>query len=196
VTAFVGEAAVLDRAFFRRGVHEVARDLVGATLLVDGVGGTIVEVEAYAPDDPASHSFRGRTPRNSAMFGDGGQAYVYRSYGIHWCFNAVCDEEGVGAAVLIRALAPEHGVAEMRSRRDVDDEALLCSGPGRLTEALGIGGTHDGLPLDRPPFTLRAATESVEVETTPRVGISRAADLPWRYLLRGSRSVSRGRPPA
>ena len=190
------EAAPLGRAFFERGVLEVARDLVGATLLVEDVGGTIVEVEAYAPNDPASHSFRGRTERNAAMFGPAGHAYVYRSYGTHWCFNAVCGDVGVGAAVLVRALAPELGVEEMRTRRRTGDELLLCSGPGRLTEALGIAGAHDGLPLDRSPFTLFASSEANDLDAVPRVGISRAADLPWRYVLRGSRFLSRAQSRA
>src|SRR6187200_2928188 len=125
----------LKRAFFARSVHEVAPDLIGATLLVDGVGGTIVEVEAYeSAVDPAAHGFRGRTPRNASMFGPPGHAYVYRSYGIHWCLNLVCEEEGTAAAVLLRALEPEHGVGEMRARRNLDELLLLCAGPGRLCQ--------------------------------------------------------------
>jgi DNA-3-methyladenine glycosylase len=181
----------LDRAFFARNVHAVAPELVGATLLVDGVGGTIVEVEAYAPDDPASHSHRGPTARNMAMFGPPGHAYVYRSYGVHWCLNLVCGDDGVGEAVLMRALAPSHGVAEMRARRRATDERLLCAGPGRLTEALGISGAHDGLPLDVPPFALHAPTAPVEVVATTRIGITQAAELPWRYVAKGSRFLSR-----
>jgi DNA-3-methyladenine glycosylase len=183
--------------FFAQDLHAVARGLVGATLLVDGVGGTIVETEAYAPDDPASHSFRGRTMRNAAMFGPPGSLYVYRSYGVHWCANVVCGPDGVGSAVLLRALEPTHGLAEMRARRGVEDVSLLCSGPGRLCEALGITSVHDGLPLDRPPFTLGLpAAEPGEIVAAPRVGITRAGDLPWRYALRSSRFVSRPRPPA
>jgi DNA-3-methyladenine glycosylase len=185
---------LLDRAFFERGVHDVAADLVGATLLVEGVGGTIVEVEAYAPDDPASHSYGGRTSRNAAMFGPAGHAYVYRSYGIHWCFNVVCAVEGVGAAVLVRALEPTRGLDAMRARRGGVDERLLCAGPGRLTEALGIAGAHDGLPLDTPPFALLAAERPADVRRAPRVGITRAAELPWRYALAGSRYLSRPLP--
>jgi DNA-3-methyladenine glycosylase len=181
----------LTREFFARSVHEVAPELVGCTLLVDGVGGRIVEVEAYAPDDPASHGFRGPTPRNRAMFGPAGHAYVYRSYGVHWCLNLVCAGEGVAEAVLVRALEPTAGVERMRGRRGVDAERLLCSGPGRLCQALAVGLEHDGRPLDRPPFELRTAERPVEVDTGLRVGITRAAELPWRYVLAGSPFVSR-----
>ena len=174
----------------------MARELVGATLLVDGVGGVVVETEAYAPEDPASHSYRGRTRRNAAMFGPAGHLYVYRSYGVHWCANVVCEEDGVGAAVLLRALEPTAGLERMRERRGLDDVRLLCAGPGRLTEALGITGAHDGLPLDRPPFSLLPAAEAVAIEATTRVGITRAGDLPWRYVLAGSSFPSRPRPRA
>jgi DNA-3-methyladenine glycosylase len=190
----VKEGARLGCDFFARGVHEVARDLIGATLLVDGVGGSIVEVEAYHPEDPASHGFRGRTARNASMFGPPGHAYVYRSYGVHWCLNLVCDEEGTAAAVLLRALEPTEGVSHMRVRRRTDDPRLLCSGPGRLCEALGVTREHDGLALDRAPFELRAGARSLEVTTTPRIGITRAAELPWRYVLAGSRYLSRAVP--
>ncbi len=156
----------------------------------------IVEAEAYAPDDPASHSYRGETRGNAAMFGLPGHLYVYRSYGVHWCANVVCCEAGTGAAVLLRALEPTHGIDTMRERRGLDDERLLCSGPGRLTQALGISGAHDGLALDRPPFRLLAPRERPEVVAGPRVGISRAVDLPWRYSLRSSTFVSRPRPRA
>jgi DNA-3-methyladenine glycosylase len=176
----------------------VARELVGWTLLVEGVGGTIVETEAYDHDDPAAHGFRGRTERNAAMFGPPGHAYVYRSYGIHWCLNLVCGDEGVPAAVLLRALEPTHGLAAMRARRGLADERLLCAGPGRLCQALGVTRAHDGLPLDRPPFRLsaQAAAAAVEVVAAPRIGITRAAELPWRYAAVGSRFVSRGLPRA
>ena len=181
----------LTREFFARSVHEVAPELVGCILLVDGVGGRIVEVEAYAPDDPASHGFRGPTPRNRAMFGPAGHAYVYRSYGVHWCLNLVCADEGVAEAVLVRALEPMAGVERMRARRGVEAERLLCTGPGRLCQALAVGGEHDGLPLDRPPFELRTPEGPVEVDTGLRVGITRAVELPWRYVLAGSPFLSR-----
>jgi DNA-3-methyladenine glycosylase len=186
----------LSTAFFDRSVHDVAPDLIGVVLLVDGVGGPIVEVEAYDPTDPASHAFRGRTARNGAMFGPPGHAYVYRSYGIHWCLNLVCEPEGTAAAVLIRALEPAAGIGEMQARRRTDDLRLLAAGPGRLCEALGVTGAHDGLPLDRAPFELRARGPVPAIAVTPRVGITRAADLPWRYVLAGSRFLSRAVPRA
>jgi DNA-3-methyladenine glycosylase len=179
------------REFFARRVHEVAAELVGCVLLVDGVGGWIVEVEAYNGEDPASHGFRGLTERNRSMFGPPGHAYVYRSYGMHWCLNLVCDEEGRAEAALLRALEPTHGLDVMRARRGVDDVRLLCSGPGRLCQALAVTGAHDGLPLDRPPFAVLGRDEPVEVVRGPRVGITRAADLPWRYGLAGSPFLSR-----
>ncbi len=181
----------LGRDFFARSVHEVAPELVGCTLLVDGAGGLVVEVEAYDGEDPASHGFRGETARNRSMFGPPGHAYVYRSYGIHWCLNLVCDEPGRAEAVLVRALEPTHGLEVLRERRGTDDPRLLCSGPGRLCQALGITGEHDGLPLDRAPFRLEPAAGPVDVLAGPRIGISRAADLPWRYGLAGSRFLSR-----
>jgi DNA-3-methyladenine glycosylase len=181
----------LPREFFARSVHEVAPALVGCTLLVDGAGGPIVEVEAYDGDDPASHGFRGRTARNAAMFGPPGHAYVYRSYGIHWCLNLVCGAEGVAEAVLVRALEPAHGVDRMQERRGLADPRLLCAGPGRLCEALAITGAHDGLPLDQPPFALLPRKDAVQIASGPRVGISRAADLAWRYGLAGSPFLSR-----
>jgi DNA-3-methyladenine glycosylase len=184
-------AKPLTRRFFDRDVHEVARELVGASLLVDGVGGKIVEIEAYTPDDPASHAFRGRSPRNGAMFGPAGQAYVYRSYGIHWCLNLVCGPGEVASALLLRALEPTHGLDLMRERRGVDDPRLLCSGPGRLCEALAVTHEHDGLPLDRAPFELLAATTPPEIVVGTRIGLTKAADRPWRYGLAGSRFVSR-----
>ena len=186
----------LTRPFFAREVHDVARDLIGAALLVDGVGGTIVEVEAYDEDDPASHGFGGRTPRNASMFGPGGHAYVYRSYGVHWCLNLVTGEEGRASAVLLRALEPTHDVETMRRRRHIDDPRLLCAGPGRLCQALGVTREHDGLRLDRPPFELHARPGDVEIVAGARVGITRAVDLPWRYALEGSRYVSRVVRPA
>jgi DNA-3-methyladenine glycosylase len=181
----------LARGFFARSVHEVAPELVGATLLVDGVGGRIVEVEAYDSGDPASHGYRGPTARNRAMFGPPGHAYVYRSYGVHWCLNLVCGDVGTPEAVLVRALEPTNGLQRMRERRGLDEERLLCSGPGRLCQALGITGEHDGLALDRAPFDLREREAAAEVVSGPRVGISRAVELPWRYGLAGSRYLSR-----
>ena len=184
-------ASLLRRNFFARSVHVVAPDLIGATLLFKGNGGVIVEVEAYHHTDPAAHSFGGPTERNTVMFGAPGYAYVYRSYGIHWCLNFVCEPKGSASAVLIRALEPTHGLAAMRRRRGVTEERLLCSGPGRLCEALGITGAHDGLALDRPPFELLARSEDVEVAIGPRIGITKAVDHPWRYGLKGSRFVSK-----
>jgi len=184
-------------------VHEVAPELIGATLLVDGIGGRIVELEAYDAEDPAAHGFRGRTPRNASMFGPPGHAYVYRSYGIHWCLNLVCEEEGSAAAVLLRALEPTHGLDEMRRRRGLDDPRLLAAGPGRLCQALGVTDEHDGLPLDAPPFQLVPPADPPNVVAGTRIGISVAAELPWRYAEAGSRWLSRplrspatGPPPA
>jgi DNA-3-methyladenine glycosylase len=181
----------LTRAFFGRSVHEVAPDLIGATLLVDGVGGIIVELEAYHHTDPAAHSFRGPTPRNRVMFGPPGFLYVYRSYGIHWCVNFVCEKEGSASAVLIRALEPTHGIAVMRRRRKLHDERSLCSGPGKLTEALGITDKHNGLALDAAPIALHARIGKVDVATGLRIGITKAVELPWRYGLKGSRFLSK-----
>ena len=184
----------LKRGFFARSVHQVAPDLIGATLLVNGVGGVIVELEAYHHTEPAAHSFRGPTPRNMVMFGPAGFAYVYRSYGIHWCVNFVCEKTGSASAVLIRALQPTHGIPAMRRRRGLHDERSLCSGPGRLCEALGITHAHNGLALDAPPIALHARLGKVEVITGVRIGITKAADLPWRYGLKGSKFVSKKFP--
>jgi DNA-3-methyladenine glycosylase len=181
----------LGREFFARSVHEVAPDLVGCTLLVDGVGGRIVEVEAYDVGDPASHGFGGETARNRSMFGPPGHAYVYRSYGIHWCLNLVCGGEGVPEAALVRALEPTNGLDVMRKRRGVEDDRLLCAGPGRLCQALGVTVEHDGAALDRPPFALLPGDAALPVASGPRIGIRRAAELPWRYGLPGSRFLSR-----
>jgi DNA-3-methyladenine glycosylase len=181
---------------FSRSVHDLAPELIGATLLVDGIGGRIVEVEAYDREDTASHGYRGRTERNASMFGPPGRAYVYRSYGIHWCLNLVCEEEGVANAVLLRALEPTHRLDAMRERRKLDDPRLLCSGPGRLCQALAVTREHDGLPLDRPPFELLAPDGPVKVVSGTRIGITRATELPWRYAEAGSRFLSRSLRPA
>jgi len=181
----------LTRSFFNRNVHVVAPDLIGATLLFAGVGGPIVEVEAYDHTDPAAHSFRGPTERNAIMFGPAGYAYVYRSYGIHWCLNFVCEPKGSASAVLIRALQPTTGLAAMRRRRGMSDERLLCSGPGRLCEALRITGRDNALALDQPPFALFARTDPVAVAVGPRIGITKAVDQPWRYGLKGSQFLSK-----
>jgi DNA-3-methyladenine glycosylase len=189
------------RRFFSRSVHEVARDLIGAIVLVNGVGGRIVEVEAYHHTDPAAHSFHGPTARNAVMFGPPGYAYVYRSYGIHWCLNFVCEPQGSASAVLVRALEPTTGLPVMRRRRGVADERRLCAGPGRVCQALGVTGVYNGLALDAPPFALFARRGLVEVVAGPRIGITKAVDKPWRYGLKGSRFVSQpfargAKPPA
>jgi DNA-3-methyladenine glycosylase len=172
-------------------VHEVAPELIGATLLFNGAGGTIVEVEAYHHTDPAAHSYTGRTERNAVMFGPPGYVYVYRSYGIHWCLNFVCEEDGSASAVLIRALAPTQGLGAMRRRRGLRDERALCSGPGKLCEALGITRKQNGLALNRTPFELRARTGEPEIVTGVRIGITKAAEKPWRYGLKGSPFLSK-----
>ena len=185
---------LLDKSFFDRSVHDVAPELIGATMLFDGVGGLIVETEAYHHTDPASHSYRRQTPRNGAMFGPGGHAYVYRSYGIHWCVNFVCEEPGSASAVLVRAIEPTHGVPLMQQRRSLHDVRLLCSGPGKLCGALGITGAHDGLALDEPPFAIHAPLAKPEMVVGVRIGITKGVDLPWRFGLKGSRFVSRRFP--
>jgi DNA-3-methyladenine glycosylase len=179
---------------FAGDVVAVARTLIGATILVDGIGGVIVETEAYDRDDPASHSFAGPTARNAAMFGPPGRAYVYRSYGIHWCLNITCGEPGHGAAVLIRAIAPTQGLDLMRERRGLADERLLCSGPGRLCQALGITREHDGLAIDAPPFAFSPAPGPAELVVGPRIGITKGVAAPWRFGLAGSRHLSRPFP--
>jgi DNA-3-methyladenine glycosylase len=177
---------------FTRHPVEAAQALIGWTVLVDGVGGRIVETEAYHHEDPASHSFTGRTPRNAVMFGPPGRAYVYRSYGIHWCLNFVCGPDP-GSAVLIRALEPTAGLQEMHERRGLTEPRSLCSGPGKLCQALAITREHDGLALDAPPFEL-VPGPAAGIVAGPRIGISRAADLPWRFGEEGSRFLSRPFP--
>jgi DNA-3-methyladenine glycosylase len=184
----------LAKSFFNRSVLEVAPDLIGATLLVDGVGGRIVEVEAYHHTEPAAHSYNGPTPRNAVMFGPAGYAYIYRSYGIHWCLNFVCEPAGSAAAVLIRALEPTEGLPLMRRRRGLPDPRLLCSGPGRLCEALRVTAVHNGLALDAPPFALFAKPEPVEIAVGVRIGLTKAVDKPWRYGEKGSRFLSKPFP--
>lgn len=186
---------MIGRDFFARSVHDVAPDLIGATFLCDGVGGTIVEVEAYDHEDPAAHGYRGRTARNASMFGPPGHAYVYRSYGVHWCVNFVCEEEGVASAVLIRALEPTTDIETMRARRGAEDVRALCSGPGKLCQALAITGEHDGVALDAPPFELHERAHDVEIARGRRVGITRAAEREWRYGVAGSRFLSRALRP-
>jgi DNA-3-methyladenine glycosylase len=181
----------LPTAFYARASDVVARELIGSVLLVDGIGGSIVETEAYAPHEPASHSFAGRTARNAPMFGPAGHAYVYRSYGIHWCLNFVCEP---GSAVLIRALEPTHGIESMQSRRGQRDPRLLCSGPGRLCQALGVTIAQNGLALAGPPFSLMPAAEAANVIAGPRIGISKAVELPWRFAKEGSPFLSRPMP--
>ena len=183
--------AKLRRDFFNRSVHAVAPELIGATLMVGGAGGIIVEVEAYHHTDPAAHSYRGRTERNAVMFGPPGYLYVYRSYGIHWCANVVCEADGSASAVLLRALEPTHGLGVMRHRRGLADIRLLCSGPGRVCEALGITHAHNGAALDRPPFAIYARTMTPEIACGPRIGITKAAEMPWRYGLMGSKFLSK-----
>lgn len=167
---------------------DVASELVGALLLVNGVGGEIVETEAYDASDPASHSFSGQTPRNAAMFGPPGHAYVYRSYGIHWCLNFVCHP---GSAVLIRALRPMRGIETMMERRGTQELRLLCSGPGRLCQALALSRDEDGLPLDREPFHIAARQQAPDIVSDRRIGITKGVETEWRFCLAGSSYLSR-----
>lgn len=181
----------LGRDFFARSVHEVAPELIGAMFLFKGVGGIIVEVEAYHHTDPAAHSYIGPTERNAVMFGPPGYAYVYRSYGIHWCVNFVCEAEGSASAVLLRAIEPMEGIAVMKRRRGIKEERLLCSGPGRVCQALGITRAHNALALDKEPFELRARTATPEIAVGERIGITKAVEHPWRYGLKGSHFLSK-----
>ena len=184
----------LTKTFFARSVHKVAPDLIGATFLVDGVGGIITEVEAYHHTEPAAHSFNGPTPRNLVMFGPPGFLYVYRSYGIHWCMNVVCEKEGSASAVLIRAIEPTHSIPAMRRRRGLHDERMLCSGPGKLCEAMAVSDKHNGLALDAPPIAIYARTRKPEIVSGLRIGITKAVELPWRYGLKGSKFLSKPFP--
>jgi len=186
----------LTRSFFNRSVHEVAPDLIGVVLLVGGVGGRLVEAEAYHHTEPAAHSYRGQTERNAIMFGPPGYVYVYRSYGIHWCVNFVCEATGSASAVLIRAIEPTAGLPLMRRRRGLKDDLLLCSGPGRLCEALCITHAQNGMALDEPPFELFAREGAVEVVAGPRIGLTKAVDLPWRFGEKSSRFLSKPFPAA
>ena len=181
----------LRKSFFARSVHEVAPDLIGATFLVNGVGGIIVEVEAYDQTDPAARSFRGPTPRNAVMFGPPGYTYVYLSYGLNWCVNLVCQAAGSAAGVLLRAIEPTHGLAAMRQRRGVTDAKALCSGPGKLCEALAITKALGELPIDRSPIALHARSGGAEIATGVRIGLTKAVDLPWPYGLKGSKYLSK-----
>ncbi len=183
-------APSIEDGFFARPAPVVAGDLLGCRLLLADTGGLIVETEAYDRDDPASHSVRGPTLRNAAMFGPVGHLYVYRSYGMHWCLNIVCGE-APGSAVLIRALQPTAGLLAMQERRGIEVPRLLASGPGRVCQALGVAGHHNGASVTSPPFTLQPRAVPVDVATGPRIGITRAAERPWRFGLRGSPFLSR-----
>jgi DNA-3-methyladenine glycosylase len=187
-----GGSPPLPREYFARSAHELGPELLGATLLVDGVGGVLVELEIYDQSDPASHSYRGRTERNASMFGPPGHAYVYRSYGVHWCLNIVCSPPGEASALLVRALEPTHDVERMIARRGSSDPRKLCSGPGKVCQALAVGGDSDGLPLDVPPFEVIARKLEPEIVCCERVGITRAHERPWRLCVAGSPFLSCG----
>lgn len=182
---------LLPSSFYARDVLALARDLIGVTLLVDGVGGLIVETEAYDRDDPASHGFRGQTPRNAVMFGPPGHIYIYLSYGMHWCANIVCGEIGGASAVLLRALEPMAGLERMEERRGLTNPRLLCSGPGRLCQALGLTRRQNGMALDHPPFELLPRQQEPPVITGPRIGITKAVEQPWRFGWSGSKFLSK-----
>lgn len=179
---------ILRQAFFERDVLRVARDLIGVSVLVDGVGGMIVETEAYGLGDPAAHSAAGPNRRNASMFGPAGHAYVYRSYGIHWCMNFVCLP---GHGVLIRAIEPRVGVEVMQARRGLNDIRRLCAGPGRVCQALAVSSFHDSRPLTSAPFQVLDRRHEPEIVVGPRIGISKAVDRPWRFGMAGSPFVSR-----
>jgi DNA-3-methyladenine glycosylase len=184
----------LPRSFFARSALDVARDLIGCSFFHHGVGGRIVETEAYRQDDPCCHAYNGKTARNAVLFGPPGHLYVYFTYGMHFCSNVACEEEGVGAGVLLRALEPEVGVERMAERRGVGDPRLLCSGPARLAQALGIAREQNGLPVWLPPLALVARPEGVpapEVATTARIGVRGGDQKPWRYVDAASRHLSR-----
>ncbi|MGA9761238.1 MAG: DNA-3-methyladenine glycosylase [Gaiellaceae bacterium] len=187
-----GSPIAIPREYFARSAHELGPELLGATLLVNGVGGVLVELEIYDQSDPASHSYRGRTERNASMFGPPGHAYVYRSYGVHWCLNIVCSPAGEASALLVRAIEPTHGIERMIERRGTTDERKLCSGPGKLCQALAVSGRHDGLPLDAFPFQVLAREREPEIERCRRIGITRAREKPWRLCVAGSPYLSRG----
>ncbi len=187
-----GGSLSLPREYFARGAHELGPELLGATLLANGVGGMIVELEIYDQSDPASHSFRGQTERNASMFGPPGHAYVYRSYGVHWCLNIVCSPPGEASALLVRALEPTHHIERMIERRGVSDERKLCSGPGKLCQALAVTGEQDGLALDAFPFRVVAREREPKIVRCERIGITRAQERPWRLCVAGSPFLSRG----
>lgn len=185
---------MLPTGFFERSVHDVARDLIGCTVTHGETAGVIVETESYHADDEACHAYVGLTPRNEVLFGPPAHAYVYLSYGIHSLLNFVAEPEGDAAAVLIRALEPVARIDVMRARRGLDRVEELCSGPGKLTQALGIGLDLNGVSLTDGPIDVLERDSDLEVVTAPRVGITKAADLPWRFCAAGSRFVSRPRP--
>jgi DNA-3-methyladenine glycosylase len=187
-------SANLPDDFFARDAPTVAAALIGTCLLVHGIGGIIVETEAYDATDPASHSYRGPTPRNAPMFGPPGRAYVYRIYGLHWCLNFVCSDGPPGSAVLIRAIQPTTGVEEMMVRRQMRSLPSLCSGPGKLAQALAVDATFNGADLGAPPFALCGGTAVVAVETGPRIGIRHGSETPWRFGMAGSTFLSRPMP--
>lgn len=180
--------------FFERDAPTVAEALIGTRLLVNGIGGIIVETEAYDGGDPASHSYRGQTPRNAPMFGPPGRAYVYRIYGLHWCLNFVCSDGPPGSAVLIRAIEPTTGIEEMQMRRHALDARLLCSGPGKLAQALAVDSALNGANLYAPPFELFTGDGKVEVRAGPRIGIRYGSETPWRFGMAGSAFLSRPMP--